>query len=725
MDPMDRRLACLILLGACGDDAAVTPDATGSSAVAHYDPPDEGAGAMWGQVPWPSDLFLGDDGKLKLLSLPVGAAADENSLAMLTEGLASMNGAGLRSNAYFAIDLDPGADLDPATLDGNAVMLDLVSGDEIAATALWRPDLGSIAIVPLLGTVLLPGHTYGAYLTSGIRTLDGGPLAADAGYDRDAARLVPLYDNVSEATADAIVAGTVFTTATFPTQTKAMRDVVAATPPTVAVTTVYGPGAVAISTIAGSQTADATPGNCLAYGRAQPMNHVAAMIQGTIALPSFLNATVNVDGFPEYDNGTPIVQGNFDVPFTMTLPTIADADWNDLPVVIYVHGIGRTRGDFLTQANTAARIGAAMIAIDLPYHGSRHPNAVDVKNETLATGNTTTPTPDGFGDGLGNFNATALFHLSSSGGIPGLHPRAMGENLRQAAIEQVALAAFLRDGDDAPIEAAIAPLTGLPDTVTFRDDVGLVTESLGAMISGVALAIEPSIAAAYLSSPAAGFPSPSMLHSPNYSATFSGAVTGAFDIAERIDVADPTHDYPTDPLVMLYGNVIERGDAIAYAPLVTSGALRGGAGPHVVAAMGWGDVWVSNDTEEAYAHALALPVSTMALAAQPDEPIRFAELDTLAWPVSANRPGSKSGCFVVFNPAGHASLRLIQEERNYEPEFPPYTAISPPMRIDDSLVAQHQELWGELMSDTFDGGAVTITDPFNDPDWFVAGSSCP
>jgi len=725
---MDRRLASLILLGACGgDDAAVTPDAMPvAAAVARFDPPDAGDGAAWGQVPWPSDHYLGDDGKLKLRSLPVGADADPDGVAMLTESLASMNGPGLRSSAYFAIELATGADVDPGTLAGAAVILDLATAEAVAATARWRPDLGMISVNPALGTILLPGHAYGAYLTSAIRTTDGDALAADPRFDRAADELAPLLDALPEATADAIVVATVFTTSTFAVQTQRMRDVVAASPPTITIDATYGPGAVALATIAGTQTADALPGGCKMGGRAQPINHIAAMVHGTIQLPSFLSAEVNVDGFPEYDiGGMPLVAGTLPVPFSLTLPVTANASWADLPVVIYVHGIGRARHDFLSQANTAARIGAAMIAIDLPYHGSRAAGAIDVRNETLGTGDATTPTPDGFGDLRGLFAATGLFHLGASGGIPGFHPRAMGENLRQAAIELTGLAAFVRDGDDAPLETALGALTGLPATVTFRDDLGLVSESLGGMISGVALAVEPSIGVAFLSSPAAGFPSPAMLHSPNYAALFATSITETYDIADRVDPADPARDYPLDPLVMLFGNVVERGDAMAYAPLVTSGALRGDTRPDVVAAMPWGDVWVSNDTEEGYARALDLPVSTMALASPPEDPIRFAALDSLAWPVSGNRPGGKSGCFVVFHPAGHASIRLVEEEVNYEPEFPPYVAINPPREIADSLVAQYHELYGELLDDHFDGGAVTITDPFADASWFVPGSTCP
>jgi hypothetical protein len=300
----------------------------------------------------------------------------------------------------------------------------------------------------------------------------------------------------------------------------------------------------------------------------------------------------------------------------------------------------------------------------------------------------------------------------------------MGENLRQAAIEIAQLAAFVRAGDLSALATATSSLA-VPHDLSFAPDVALLTESLGGMIAGVTLAIEPNIGVAYVSSPAAGFPDPSMLHSPNYGATFAGAVTGPFDIASRVDVADPTHDMRTDPIVMLFGNVIERGDAIAYAPLVTSGALRGGTGPDLVVTMDWGDVWVSNDTTEAFAKALGLPFSNLALAAPPTQSVRFVDLPTEPWPVSGNLPGGKSGCFVVFSPAGHAMLRKYEEERDFQPEYPPYVAIDPPQPIFPTQEAQAHELWSGLFVSHFAGGATTIVDPYATTDTEMSGSACP
>lgn len=721
---------------ACGGGSSPPrPDAPPADppAVSVFDPFAAGAGGPWGAIPYPSDLYLDAAGRLALTTLPVGADATPEDVQSVLEGLATFDGAGLRGNVYLPIRTDPGVDLDAASLAGAAALVDLdasSAGDVVTlpVDALWRADLDAVVLVPARGTVFLPGRRYAAYLTSAA-TADGVGIGADpdlraaiapGATGPAAASLAPLVAVLPSSTTEALVSATVFRTVTLPEETRRMRDVVAALPPTVSELTVHA-GNDALDAFMGVQDDAAIPGVCATSGRPQPNGRVAALVHGTIGLASFLSATPGVDGFPEFAaDGTPQVKGTHPVRFTLTLPVAAS--WEDLPVVLYVHGINRTRQDLLSQVDTAAKLGAAMLAIDLPYHGDRATRTPpqDVRNELLGTN-----TPDGFGDTNGLLPATQLFHLADSGGIRGLHPRAMGENLRQAAVELAQVVAWVRDGDLAPLAAALAAAPGAPGPVSFRDDVGLLTESLGAMVSGVTLALEPNVVAAYLSSPAAGFPEPAMLHSPNFAGIFAGAITGPFDVAGRIDETDPARDFRIDPLVMLYTNVIERGDALAYAPLVVPGTLRGGAGPDLVVTMAWGDVWVSNDTTEAYARALGLPFAPMAGASPPTAPVRFVELATAAWPLAGNLPGGRTGGFVVFDPAGHAAFRKYEELRNFEPLFPPYVERNPPEVIFPTQTAQHQELWSELMAARFAGGAVALTDPYADVDPETGGTACP
>ena len=71
-------------------------------------------------------------------------------------------------------------------------------------------------------------------------------------------------------------------------------------------------------------------------------------------------------------NTTPIATSTLNVPVIMTTPNATSgqtkpaAGW---PVIIYLHGITRNRLDIIGYADTMARAGFAMIAIDLPLHG--------------------------------------------------------------------------------------------------------------------------------------------------------------------------------------------------------------------------------------------------------------------------------------------------------------------------------------------------------------------
>ncbi len=729
-------LVPLLFAAGCGGgegdrpvDARSSPDAETSRATAHFDPPAPGAGAAWADLPYPSDLYLDAAGRQKLTTVPAGANASTSNVAMLIEGLATMDGAGARSNVYFPID---GA-LDKATVtSASARLFDLdasTSGSlvEIPCDVVWREDLRTVVLAPRLGIVLRGGHDYAAILTRAITDVEGQPLTAsdtflaatnfatvptDPGVAAAQTSLRPLFEVLPDALDAEVVSATVFRTASYIDDTRAMRDVIAAaTSPTITVDAVYGPaetGTSGLQALFGVATADAVPGSDENGVGPEPHNHVAVVIHGTVQLPSFLNATPGEDGFPTKNGGTWTIKGPHPVKYTLTLPR--NSTWTDVPVAIYVHGLGRTRQDGLVIANTAARQGLAMIMIDLNRHGSRAGNPVDTMNEMLNSAGA-----DGFGDGapVGLFAPIQFFHLlGMSGGIPPGHPLALGENLRQSALEISALAELVADGNLAPINAAVAPLAGVPDTVTFRNDVALVTESLGGLVANVAITVEPRITVAYVASAAAGLPFPAMMHSPNYAATFLSVLTTPFDLGVRIEPFDPEKDARFDPIVALFDSVVERGDGLAYAPHILDGSKRGGTPADLITTMSWGDVWVPNDSTESVAAAMGLRRLVTTAPSPPAEPVRFVTMPTVTSPVTGNLAGGRTGVFVVWNPAGHAAIRKRIEQRNYQPLFPPIVEQSPVEIIPDTQTDEIHELLGALLADFAADRVATIRDPY-------------
>jgi hypothetical protein len=714
----------------CGGSDADRPgpvDAT-VGGLAVFRPPAPGAGAAWGDLPFPSDLYLDGSGHLALTSLPVGAQATADAVTTLLESLATLEGAGVRSNVYLPVD----AALEPASLAAAARLIDLDASAagalvEVPVEAIWRDDLRLVVLALPRGVVLRRGHRYAAYLTSAARVASGGVLgappalaailagtASGAAEQAAAASLQPLLDVLPADVRASLASATVFRTHDPARDTLRMRDVLvqsAQTPALRSIDSIYGPGETGgrgLQAQFGAQAADAVPGQLNNGPRGQPHGRVALVIQATLDMPSFLSADPGVDGFPHVgDDGTPEVRGRHPLKITLTLPRIAS--WSNLPVIVYGHGVGRTRQDMMMQADTAARAGAAMIAVDFEHHGSRlGGTGSDARNDLVGT-----EVADGFGDYVALLPILNYFHQVESGGIPARHPRAIAETLRQSALDIVSLVEWVADGDPGLLVAALDALPDDPAVrpdLSFRDDVGLLSESLGGLVSGVSLAIEPRIGVAFLSAPAAGFPAPAFTSSPNYSTDFLPVLTGPYDVANRLAPGDL--DAGVDPLVSLFGSVMERGDALAYAPAVADGSLRGGSRPDVVVSMYWGDVWVANDTQEGYARALGLPLVPFAAApVQPPGVPRFAELTTSAPPISGNADGRTAG-FLVFHPAGHTALRNLREDRNYQPMFPPLVIQQPPENIEPQQTAQIHATWGALFADHMAGRVPTVRDPY-------------
>jgi len=709
--------ALLSLACACGGGGSSNPDArpgtdggTTPSAIAHYQPFATGQGGPWGAIPYPSDLYLDSSGLLTLTTVPDGPAATAEFEMMLRDGLHTMNGAGVASGMYVPID----GEVDPDTLAGNVHIVDLDNGlAEIPVDLVFRSDIGEIVAVPQFGVALLQEHTYAGYVTDGVQATDGTALAADAPFQRVAdlsttpsdqgeadaqASLQPLLSQLGT-DAPHVVSATVFKTESVTRVAEKMRDAVDANPPSVTVTQIVGPDATALNGIFGTQTADAAPGGLPSDGgRAQPHSKVKVLIHGMIGLPSFLSDTEGVDGFPTFDNsGTPQIKGTHQVKYTLILPDTTS--WANLPVVIYYHGVNRTREDMITQADTVTRKGWALLAIDVPYHGSRANNAQDLRNMILNT-----DTPDGFGDDAGLFPAIGLFHLGKSGGIPGGHPQAMRENLRQTTMELLSLVSFVADGDVTPLKTALAGVGGLPADLSFRNQVGVVTESLGGFFVLPALALDPRIAVAAICSPASGFPFPSLMHSPFFHGTFVTAITNPFNIGDRLIIGDPVKDARWEPIVMLYNSILEQGEALGFAPYILGGSLRGDSGPDISMTMTWGDDTVPNDATESLAAMMGLPrLKTPAANVTPEPALRYVTLDELDGPIAGNQGGGNAtAALTVLYPAPHAVARLFTGQLWYTPDFPPFTPYDPPLDVASPIV-QVQAQWSAMFDDYFTG----------------------
>ncbi len=727
----------LVVAGCGGDDSGdddVTPDPIDAGTTpptpvtAVFTPPAPGAGADWGTIPYPSDLFLDGDGQLTLTSLPTGQNADPMAVEMLTETLHQLDGAGVNSQVFFPVD----GDVDPATLAGNVVLVDLdAPATPLPVELVYRPEIGAVQCAPVLGSVLDENRQYAAYMTAGVLSTDGVPVVASGAFaeaidlsqtPQDAAiaaaqnNLRPLIEALDATVVADLAVATVFRTQHATEDMLDMRNAIAATPPTLTADPfqIFGPDTAELDVVfGGPAAADKLPGQDDAAPRSQPHSNVAVVIHGFLNMPSFVNEQPFTAGFMERDgDGVPIVKGEHSVKFTLMLPT-GHASYADLPLILWIHGIDRSRADMVLNADAVLSRGYAYLAIDLLYHGDRMAAPSDERINALEE---TQAGVDGFGDRVTLIPAANFFHLLGSGGIPAYHPRAMMENLRQSAIDLVALTTFADLGDFTAINAALAG-RGLPNDLSFQGDrVGILTESFGAMQSIIALAIEPRLTIALLASPANSFPNPVLLHSPNFSTNFSNIILGPYDVQSRTVLGDPTKDARYEPIAMLWNSALERGDPIPYARHMLSGELRGGTGANVLLTQTWQDEWVPNIAVEHLVGVLGVPIVQLGRElAIPGTQFRYVtELDEVSGPVEGNvSGGARTAASSLWYPAAHALTRKLGDYYEYEPTFPPFARLGETYFFQNPIEAVHR-YWGDFFDQYYFGAdeSPAVTDPF-------------
>jgi alpha-beta hydrolase superfamily lysophospholipase len=169
------------------------------------------------------------------------------------------------------------------------------------------------------------------------------------------------------------------------------------------------------------------------------------------------------------------------LPYLMAIPKVHAPD---LPVIIALHGISRSKTDWIAFANAACAAGHAIIGIDLYQHGDRQ---ADIE------------VPEG------GFTAR-LDPVLEAAGIafpdPFFNPTFLArtrDKLRQSLVDHLALLRLLRAGDG---ENPLIDFDGdgLPDA---HGPLRLIGHSLGAMLATAIVATSPEIDRAVLSAPGA------------------------------------------------------------------------------------------------------------------------------------------------------------------------------------------------------------------------------
>lgn len=283
------------------------------------------------------------------------------------------------------------------------------------------------------------------------------------------------------------------------------------------------------------------------------------------------------------------------IPYLAFFPKTAAA--SGTPVIIALHGLGRSKSDWLLFAATACRTGHALIAIDLFQHGDRQ-DKIDPKEGSFSGKLDTALLKGGIGFPDPFINPTFLARTR--------------DKLRQSMVDTLALIRILGAAD------GVLPIDfngdGQPDPA--YGPIRLVAMSLGAMVALPVAAVSPAIDRVVLTSPGAHI-SQIVSDSP----VIAKQLDPLIYMTANADQFGLLHDsprfmLPDGPEREVFTRVSETifapADPVTYASALVSGEL--GATPRILVQFGTNDRVIPPS-----AHARL--VQAMAAGADDDRPV--------------------------------------------------------------------------------------------------------
>jgi hypothetical protein len=311
------------------------------------------------------------------------------------------------------------------------------------------------------------------------------------------------------------------------------------------------------------------------------------------------------------------------------------------PISIFGHGLNGDRGQAGRLADFAAPRGMATISIDAPEHGE-HPARRSAGQAAFLD----------------------FFGISPQGFLP----LALRDNWRQASFDKLALVDAIREGIDAD---------GDGDVDLDAGRISYLGVSLGGIMGPELLALTPDIPAAVL-------------------VVGGGRVTDILQFSETfspiVSLLRPSGYDENDILRFwpLVQTAIDRGDAAAWAPLVTARRLVGERPVQVLNAHVLDDDIVSNVSNFMLARALDIPVVPPLLRPYGVSPVAAAA------PVAANLASGGT--------AATLQLDWVLEGDRWE------TATH--NNVGDSTIGAHA--WLRFLADWLNTGVATAVDPYVD-----------
>jgi hypothetical protein len=459
------------------------------------------------------------------------------------------------------------------------------------------PSTGGVTFDPANPPAGLPpgsldagGVGYVVILTAAIKATDGTPAAADNDFAKIVAAVgAPNPANptagcatLTNATLQAVCAAVAPqlliyygtqnpypVTLTFSFTTQSVRDTLMSMATTIKNATAMAP--IAVQGLPNGVGGILTTKNLLDPTNTNPfLIGNADVYEGTITLPYYLPTPADAtaaDPKPPTDgqwqsaspvslvagqtgskaitryNPVPAVRHTVTIPLLMTFPNAVAKPANGWPVAIFVHGVTRNRADALAIAESYARAGIAVAAIDLPLHGItpadpaaglRIPGVQERTFDVDYVNNATLQPP---ADGVIDSSGANYIQVAS--------PITSRDDNREAIVDELALAQALPGAIVVPHTTPLAsPIDGTK--------VMLSAQSLGSIVGMTVASLPSNIQSFGLSVPGGGIVN-LLLQSPTFGPPISGGVAAQLgantllynvffrDAQAAIDAADPVN----------------------------------------------------------------------------------------------------------------------------------------------------------------------------------------
>lgn len=609
------------------------------------------------RLPYPNDARVDDELQIDLQGHPSPGPQIEvlgdvvgNLLRLVSTDLGG--GFGANQAIFFRLTAFPDAQTLSFGLPGTGTLalVDLDGPDPTATHPIgYVVDSGAtpyicddwLALYPVDGRPLEPGHHYAALLARGIRDKDGNEatpdadftamlgdtLPADPGLKTAWNAYRPLRDWLTTAGIDGatLAAAAVFTVQDVTRKPEIVRTAVLATPvPALEGLILCGGGSDPYA-VDGDDSRGCTPADDRWYE-----------LQATVSLPQFqaglppFKDFVDGGGITIERGGTTSAQRFEDVHVSVAVPKGIPMPNGGWPVILYAHGTGGSytsalRDGFadafarVTDGAGGGEVAFAIVGFDAPLHGPRaHPENwkaswLDVDVDAYA--------PD------------ALFFNP-------LNPRAARDNVLQEVADLTSLVQVLAAVD---LSNDSSP-TG--EAVRFSlDRLVFAGHSQGATVGPAFLATEPMVDAALLSG-AGGLTLRSLLDKTSPRALLP---------ALRIALGDPDVDR-VHPVLNLLQQLAEEADGVNHARYVLRHPFEGQVGKNVLQIYGIGDTYSPDSTQTALAKALGLLQA-------PQGQTPLDAVSSVDLPTAGSNVGGHTGVVVLYPaPAGSDAHFVLFED---------------------------------------------------------------